>query len=114
MNLLTAKAMGAAEVVVTDINEGRLAVAKTLGADHVYKVCTFKNLVVCMNKLELWSCAKVDVSRCIHNGRERSPDGFEKFVLTEVYDFGKWLFTVVDFSSGQDPGCGPCLQGLYF
>jgi threonine dehydrogenase-like Zn-dependent dehydrogenase len=34
--------MGAAEVVVTDINEGRLEVAKTLGADHVYKVCIFK------------------------------------------------------------------------
>jgi hypothetical protein len=35
-------------------------VAKTLGADHVYKACTFKNLVVCLNKLELWSCAKLD------------------------------------------------------
>jgi Zn-dependent alcohol dehydrogenase len=51
---LTAKAIGAAEVVVTDINDGRLAVAKTLGADHVYKVCTFKNLVVCLNEVELW------------------------------------------------------------
>jgi threonine dehydrogenase-like Zn-dependent dehydrogenase len=48
VNLLTAKAMGAAEVVVTDINEGRLEVAKTLGADHVYKVCTYKSLVVCI------------------------------------------------------------------
>jgi Zn-dependent alcohol dehydrogenase len=82
VNLLTAKAMGAAEVVVTDINEGRLEVAKTLGADHVYKVCTFKNLVVCLNKLELWPCAKVDLSRfrCIHNGGKRCPDGIDKLV----------------------------------
>ena len=38
VNLLTAKAMGAAEVIITDINEGRLQVAKSLGADHIYKV----------------------------------------------------------------------------
>ncbi len=118
MNLLTAKAMGAAEVVVTDINEGRLEVAKTLGADHVYKVRTFKNLVVCLNELELWPCAKVDVTkfRFIHNGGESCPDGIDRFDWTEVYDFGNWLFTIVDFSSGQDPGCEPCLhvRGLHF
>ena len=38
VNLLTAKAMGASEVVITDIAENRLEVAKSLGADHVYKV----------------------------------------------------------------------------
>jgi len=43
VNLLTAKAMGAAEVIVTDINEGRLEVAKGLGADHVYKVSSDKS-----------------------------------------------------------------------
>ncbi len=75
MNLLTAKAMGAAEVVVTDINEARLEVAKTLGADHVYQVCTSINLAVCLYELEIWPCAKVDVTKflCIHdiNGGER-------------------------------------------
>ena len=38
VNLLTAKAMGASEVVLTDIADNRLEVAKSLGADHVYKV----------------------------------------------------------------------------
>eukprot|EP00088_Acartia_fossae_P043635 TRINITY_DN4600_c0_g1_i10.p1 TRINITY_DN4600_c0_g1~~TRINITY_DN4600_c0_g1_i10.p1 ORF type:complete len:364 (-),score=81.80 TRINITY_DN4600_c0_g1_i10:24-1088(-) len=38
VNLLTAKAMGASEVVITDIMDNRLEVAKSLGADHVYKV----------------------------------------------------------------------------
>merc|ERR1719150_864415 len=38
VNLLTAKAMGASEVIITDIADNRLEVAKSLGADHVYKV----------------------------------------------------------------------------
>jgi L-iditol 2-dehydrogenase len=38
VNLLTAKAMGATEVMITDVMENRLEVAKSLGADHVYKV----------------------------------------------------------------------------
>jgi len=38
VNLITAKAMGATEVVITDITQNRLDVAKSLGADHVYKV----------------------------------------------------------------------------
>jgi len=38
VNLLTAKAMGASEVVITDINQDRLDVAKKIGADHIYKV----------------------------------------------------------------------------
>ena len=38
VNLLTAKAMGASEVVITDITDNRLEVAKSMGADHVYKV----------------------------------------------------------------------------
>ena len=38
VNLLTARAMGAKDVVITDINEGRLEVAKGMGATHTYKV----------------------------------------------------------------------------
>jgi len=38
VNLLTAKAMGASQVVITDINEDRLKVAEDIGADHIYKV----------------------------------------------------------------------------
>jgi len=38
VNLMTARAMGAAEVVITDVVEGRLAVAKEMGANHTYKV----------------------------------------------------------------------------
>ena len=38
VNLLTARAMGAKDVVITDINEGRLEVAKSMGATHTYKV----------------------------------------------------------------------------
>lgn len=38
--LLTAKCMGAAEVVMTDISETRLAVAKEMGADHTVLVKT--------------------------------------------------------------------------
>ncbi|XP_077989072.1 sorbitol dehydrogenase-like [Glandiceps talaboti] len=40
VNLLTAKAMGAGEVVITDIDQGRLNVAKELGADHALLVDT--------------------------------------------------------------------------
>lgn len=43
VNLLTAKAMGAAKVIITDINEDRLKVAKNLGADHIFKVSTDKS-----------------------------------------------------------------------
>ena len=32
------QAMGATEVLITDVMENRLEVAKSLGADHVYKV----------------------------------------------------------------------------
>ena len=38
VNLLTARAMGASQVVVTDIMDNRLEVAKSMGATHVYKV----------------------------------------------------------------------------
>merc|ERR1712055_101182 len=37
VNLLTAKAMGASEVVITDIMDNRLEVAKSMGATHTYK-----------------------------------------------------------------------------
>jgi len=36
--LLTAKAMGATQVIITDISAGRLEVAKSLGADHTVLV----------------------------------------------------------------------------
>jgi len=42
VNLLTAQAMGASEVVITDIMENRLEVARNMGATHVYKVGTDK------------------------------------------------------------------------
>jgi L-iditol 2-dehydrogenase len=38
VSLITAKAMGAAIVAVTDISESRLAVAKSMGADHVITI----------------------------------------------------------------------------
>lgn len=38
VNMMTAKAFGATEVVVTDIDQNRLRVAKELGADGVYQV----------------------------------------------------------------------------
>jgi len=38
VNLLTAKAMGAAKICITDIDEHRLKVAKTLGADMTYLI----------------------------------------------------------------------------
>ena len=38
VNLLTARAMGASEVVITDVVDSRLEVAKSMGATHVYKV----------------------------------------------------------------------------
>lgn len=38
VNLLTARAMGASEVVITDIMDNRLEVAKSMGATHTYKV----------------------------------------------------------------------------
>jgi len=37
VNLLTAQAMGASEVVITDIMENRLEVARNMGATHTYK-----------------------------------------------------------------------------
>ena len=38
VNLLTAKAMGASEIVITDLADNRLEMAKTMGATHTYKV----------------------------------------------------------------------------
>jgi len=38
VSLLTAKAMGASKVIITDLVESRLQVAKSLGADEVYKI----------------------------------------------------------------------------
>merc|ERR1712012_711979 len=38
VSLLTAKAMGASEVIITDIMDNRLEVAKSMGATHTYKV----------------------------------------------------------------------------
>jgi L-iditol 2-dehydrogenase len=43
MNLLTAKASGAAKICITDIDEHRLSVAKSLGADFTYR-CTKKDV----------------------------------------------------------------------
>jgi len=38
VNLLTAKAMGASEIIITDIAQNRLDVAKSIGATHTYLV----------------------------------------------------------------------------
>lgn len=38
VNLLTAKAMGASEVIITDIVQSRLDVAKSMGASHTYLI----------------------------------------------------------------------------
>lgn len=38
LNLLTAKAIGAGKVVITDLDDGRLALAKKLGADATINV----------------------------------------------------------------------------
>ncbi|KHN81543.1 Sorbitol dehydrogenase [Toxocara canis] len=43
VNLLTAKAMGASTVFMTDIVEGRLKLAQTLGADHILNVKDMKS-----------------------------------------------------------------------
>ncbi|XP_013419139.1 sorbitol dehydrogenase [Lingula anatina] len=40
VNMLTAKAMGASKVCISDISEGRLGVAKTMGADSIVLVNT--------------------------------------------------------------------------
>lgn len=38
LNLLTAKAIGASKVVITDLNDERLALARLLGADATINV----------------------------------------------------------------------------
>ena len=38
VNVLTAKAMGASKIIITDVMENRLEAAKAMGATHVYKV----------------------------------------------------------------------------
>ena len=43
VNVLTARAMGASEVVITDIMDNRLEVAKSMGATHTYKVTDNNN-----------------------------------------------------------------------
>ena len=48
VNLLTARAMGASEVVITDIMDNRLEVAKSMGATHTYKV-TENNKYYCLH-----------------------------------------------------------------
>ena len=38
VNLLTARAMGASEIVITDLADNRLEMARAMGATHTYKV----------------------------------------------------------------------------
>ena len=45
--MLTAKAMGASKIIITDVMENRLEAAKAMGATHVYKVCMFKSFFLC-------------------------------------------------------------------
>lgn len=53
VNVLTAKAMGASEIVVTDIMGNRLEVAKSMGATHTYKVTREKTAEECAADIEL-------------------------------------------------------------
>ena len=67
VNLLTAKAMGASEIVITDIMDNRLEVAKSMGATHTYKVtfnawnneaggggCFYWNSMACQQLSDFW------------------------------------------------------------
>jgi L-iditol 2-dehydrogenase len=56
VNLLTAKAMGAAEVCITDISESRLKVAKDMGADHTVLIETRDSLAVAGKVKEALGC----------------------------------------------------------
>ncbi|KHJ80467.1 L-iditol 2-dehydrogenase domain protein [Oesophagostomum dentatum] len=51
--MMTARAMGAAEVVVTDLDRGRLELAKKLGADHI--ICV-KDMPVDVVRTEIIKC----------------------------------------------------------
>ena len=51
--------MGASEVVITDIMDNRLEVAKSLGADHVYKVSLVFGLALGPCSYETLTCSKL-------------------------------------------------------
>merc|ERR1711972_1037598 len=55
VNVVTSLAMGATEVVVTDIDEGRLKVAKSLGATGTYLVKRGRLLKNVLKKLPIFS-----------------------------------------------------------
>ncbi|XP_050403690.1 sorbitol dehydrogenase [Patella vulgata] len=59
--LLTAKAKGAAEVIMTDIDKSRLEFAKSLGADHTVLV-TSRDPVDTANKVEAILGDKADIA----------------------------------------------------
>ncbi|CAH1797257.1 unnamed protein product [Owenia fusiformis] len=61
VNLLTAKAMGAATVCVTDIDEGRLKVAKTLGANHTVLV-TSRDAKALASQVKECMDGKIDIT----------------------------------------------------
>ncbi|KAK2167480.1 hypothetical protein LSH36_27g06046 [Paralvinella palmiformis] len=73
--MMTAKAMGADEVIVTDISDTRLAVAKSMGATHTLKVSGEPNDVARVVRSVLGSPPRVSVE-C---------SGAESSVKTAIY-----------------------------
>ncbi|ESP05658.1 hypothetical protein LOTGIDRAFT_208637 [Lottia gigantea] len=61
VNMLTAKARGAAEIIMTDIDQSRLDFAKSLGANHILKV-TSRDPQVTANQIEEIMGDKVDIT----------------------------------------------------
>jgi L-iditol 2-dehydrogenase len=83
------KAFGAAEVMVTDVSDYRLQIAKECGADHIYntkEVDFSKAIVECFGKDKadiIYDCAGTDITinQAIQNARKGS-----LIILVEVFD----------------------------
>lgn len=62
--LLTAKACGASQVIITDLDEGRLAMATKLGADFTVKVTTRDSRQLAQHIVETLGCAPDQTVEC--------------------------------------------------
>merc|ERR1712047_76768 len=75
VNLLTAKAMGASEVIITDIMDNRLEVAKSMGADYTYKATRGKTAEeMAADVKELLGLGKPEIMMPIVNAAVREVD----------------------------------------
>ncbi|CAI8049829.1 Sorbitol dehydrogenase, partial [Geodia barretti] len=74
--LLTAKACGATSVIITDLDAGRLEVAKKLGADHVVQVSTRDSLQLSRIITEQLGCEPDQSIEC---------SGAEPSIATAIY-----------------------------